>query len=109
MIKLILEIKTRLVRSKSMIAPLKRKSNSCVIHYYIHFTMQILHSFEFLVEAFRCHVHHFQCLAVPSNENDAYYTEKRPLKTQMTILHSEVNLIIYCNARLSWTKYQHDN
>ena len=52
---------------------------------------------EFLAEAFRCHVHHFQCLTVPpgslSIENDAH--EKLLLKTQVNkFLHSEVNLLI---------------
>jgi hypothetical protein len=34
--------------------------------YYFHFTLQdtLLNLLEFLAEAFRCHVHHFQCLTV---------------------------------------------
>ena len=35
------------------------------MYYYIHITMQSLPLLEFLAEAFRCHVHHFQCLVVP--------------------------------------------
>ena len=56
---------------------------------------------EFLAEAFRCHVHHFQCLTVPmepsSIENDAHGIEKLLLKTQVSwtcFLHSEVNQLI---------------
>jgi hypothetical protein len=49
------------------------------------FTMQNLHLFEFLAEAFRCHVHHFQCLVLglPSMKNGAHGTEEKfLLKTQ---------------------------
>ena len=35
------------------------------IYYFIIFTMQNFHLLELLAEVFRCHVHHFQCLAVP--------------------------------------------
>ena len=47
---------------------------------------------EFLAEAFRCHVHHSQCLTVPVDgvppgpsriENDAHGIEKLLLKTQV--------------------------
>ena len=52
--------------------------------------MQELVQLEFLAEAFRGHVHHFQCLTVPvelaatSNENDAQGIEKLLLKTQVS-------------------------
>ena len=45
---------------------------------------------EFLAEAFLCHVHHFQCLTVPvdqdwtSIENDAHGIENLLLKTQVS-------------------------
>ena len=49
--------------------------------------MKNLHQFEFL-EAFQCHVHHFQCLTVPvavplgmlSIENGVHGTEKQILE-----------------------------
>ena len=44
---------------------------------------------EFLAEAFRCHVHHFQCLRVPVELASAKNSSK--LKK---FLHSEVNLLI---------------
>ena len=49
-----------------------------------HHYARSFHLLEFLAEAFRCHVHHFQCLTVPV------------LKTQVSgkFLHTEVNLII---------------
>ena len=47
--------------------------------------MQEIVQFEFLAEAFRCHVHHFQCLAVPGTiENDAHVIEKLLLKTRVS-------------------------
>ena len=36
-----------------------------ILHWYVHFTMQYLYLIEFSAEAFRCHVQHYQCLAVP--------------------------------------------
>ena len=36
-----------------------------ILLYYIHFTIHNLHSLEFSAEASRCHVRHYQCLAVP--------------------------------------------
>jgi hypothetical protein len=49
--------------------------------------MQNLYLLEFLAEAFRCHAHHFQCLAVPMEpgspriKNNAHGTKKLLLKT----------------------------
>ena len=66
-----------------------------ILHY-----VRTFHLLEFLAEAFRCHVHHFQCLTVipgpSSTENDAHGIEKFLLKTQVSekFLHSEVNLLI---------------
>ena len=40
------------------------KQNKNILYYSIHFIMQNLHLFEFLVEAIQCHMHHFQCLVV---------------------------------------------
>ena len=46
--------------------------------------MQNLHLLEFLAEAFWCHDHHFQCLAVPVElENGVYATKKLLLETQV--------------------------
>ena len=45
--------------------------------------MQNLHLLEFLAEAFRCHVHHFQP-RLPSIENGSHGTEKLLLKTQLS-------------------------
>ena len=47
--------------------------------------MQELVQLEFLAEAFRCHVLHFQYLTGPSSiENDADGIEKLLLKTQVS-------------------------
>jgi hypothetical protein len=43
---------------------------------------EVFHLLDYLAEAFRCHVHHFQCLA-PSNENGAHDIEKLLLETQV--------------------------
>ena len=64
------------------------------------FIIYILHLLEFLAEAFRCHVYHYQCLAVPvdlaairqqpvrmeppSIDNGAHGTEKLLIKTQIS-------------------------
>jgi hypothetical protein len=46
--------------------PIRRKNRyQHLIYYLIHFTMQNLHLLEILAEAFRYHVHRFQCSAVP--------------------------------------------
>ena len=63
--------------------------------------MQNLHLLEFLAEAFRFHVYHFQCspnrtavpLGEPSTENGAHGTEKLLVKTQVKMFYSKVNLI----------------
>ena len=65
-----------------------------ILHYNIlldslHYTKS---SLEILVENFRWHVHHFQCLAA---ENCACGTENLLLKTQVSKdLYSDVQLII---------------
>ena len=35
-----------------------------VLIYSLHYARNLLNLLEFLAEAFRCHVHHFQCLTV---------------------------------------------
>ena len=50
---------------------------------------------EFLAEAFRCHVHHFQCLTVPVEL--AKYSSKLN-----KFLHREVNLLIQKTASPSF-------
>ena len=47
---------------------------------------------EFLAEAFRCHVHHFQCLTVPV-ELHQKASAKNSIKLNK-FLHSEINLLI---------------
>ena len=54
----------------------------------LHYARTCSAYFSFLTEAFRCHVHHFQCLTVPvepgkpsSIENDAHGIENLLLKT----------------------------
>jgi hypothetical protein len=47
---------------------------------------ELFNLLEFLTEAFRCHVYHFQCLTVPMEfiENDAHGIGKLLLKTQLS-------------------------
>ena len=48
--------------------------------------MKIVHLFDFLADAFRCLMHHYECLVVPpgppSIENGSHDTKKFLLKTQ---------------------------
>ena len=52
---------------------------------------------EFLAEAFRCHVHHFQCLTVRQALKMMHMACKASAKNSSKLnkfLHSEVNLLI---------------
>jgi hypothetical protein len=52
---------------------------------------------EFLAEAFRCHVHNFQCLTVPVELAAMFRFRKASAKNSSKLnkfLHSEVNILI---------------
>ena len=60
----------------------------CCINRFTSLCKSLFNLLEFLAEAFRCHVHHFQCLTVPGKAS-----AKNSSKLNK-FLHSEVNLLI---------------
>ena len=62
----------------------------CCINRFTSLCKNFLNSLEFLVETFRCHVHHFQCLTVPVELTASVKSSGKLNK----FLHSEVNLLI---------------
>ena len=62
-----------------------------MLYWLVHFTMQELVQFTWvLAEAFRCHVHHFQCLTVPVELGASAKNSSKLNK----FLHSEVIQLI---------------
>ena len=67
----------------------------CCINRFTSLCKILLNLLEFLAEAFRCHVHHFQCLTVPVELNDAHGIEKLLLKMQVSWTSSCIMKRIY--------------
>ena len=73
----------------------------CCINRFTSLCKNLFNLLEFLAEAFRCHVHHFQCLTAlvelgPSSiENDAHGIKKLLLKTQVSWASSCIVKWIY--------------
>ena len=66
----------------------------CCINRFTSLCKNLFNLLEFLTEAFRCHVHHFQCLTVPVPWTWHRKASAKNSSKLNKFLHSEVNLLI---------------